>query len=58
MNENGKNLVPTNNQVQESQTSSVNESVLKYENQTALEEENQNIPSPPPLFSLISIPLD
>ena len=56
--ENGKHLVPTNNQVQESQTSSVNESVLKYENLTALEEENQNIPSPPPLFSQISIPLD
>ena len=58
MNENGKNLVPTNNQVQESQTSSVNESVLKSENHTALEEENQNIQSPPPLFSQISIPLD
>ena len=58
VNENGKHLVPTNNQEQKSQTSSVNESVLKSENHTALEEENQNIQSPPPLFSQISIPLD
>jgi len=56
--ENVKHLVPTNNQEQKSQTSSVNESVLKSENHTALEEENQNIQSPPPLCSQISIPLD
>ena len=56
--ENDKHLVPTNNQVQEPQTSSVNESVHKSENNTAQEEENQNIQSPPVFSSQISIPLD
>jgi len=63
--ENGKHLVPINNQVQESQTSSekdndrfLNESVLQSENHTPHEEENQSIQSPPVLSSQISIPLD
>ena len=51
--ENGKHLILTDNKVQESQTSSVNESDL----QTAQEEENQSIQSPPVLSSQISIPL-